>query len=304
MPSLRAATLPFLIVLIFYGSVFSAPVSGFFLPDSVNEMTLKYRKVKNLIVLSVIINDSVRVNLILDTGCRNLVLFGKRFQKLMQLNTSRQVQFSGLGSGSPVHGYLSLSNKVSIHQVLGEKIPVVVVPNQNILSIYRDVDGVIGYDIFFKFEIELNPRAQTITFRPATGAIAPVGFTQIPLRVVDSRPVMSSEIFIKKSPSKKCDLMIDTGSTLGLLLKTTNINEFDRPKSDIVIGYGFNGAISGYEIVSEKISVEGLEMYDLFTGVIQSQWHNHASIGMAILKDYVLILNYCKSYACLKRIEA
>src|SRR5687767_14368562 len=103
-------------LIFFYTSSFASPNFGFCLPDSVNEMTLHYRAVRNLIILPVIINDSIKVNLILDTGCRNLVLFGKRFQKLLELNPGRQVQFSGLGSGKPVSGFLSLSNKTSIHQ--------------------------------------------------------------------------------------------------------------------------------------------------------------------------------------------
>ena len=238
----------------------------------------------------------------MDTGCRNLVLFGRRFQKLFQHNPDKQVQFSGLGSRGPVRGFLSLNNKVSINLVLGERIPIIVVPNKGILSQYTEVHGVIGYEIFLKFEIELNPQARTITFRPAARAFAPEGFSKVPLRVVDSRPVMNSDILIDSKTKRKCDLMIDTGSTLGLLLKTTNIEEFDYPLAEKVIGLGFNGPISGYQTNSEKLSLEGFEISDLPTGIIQSQWHNYASIGMEILKDYILVLNYCKSYACFKRI--
>src|SRR4051812_38731006 len=110
-----------IVLVVLFNTAFSNPRYGFYLPDSVSEMTLHYRCVKNLIVLPVAINDSILVNLILDTGCRNLVLFGKRFQRLLKLNSGKQIQFSGLGTGKPVHGFLSLSNSVSIHQVLGEK---------------------------------------------------------------------------------------------------------------------------------------------------------------------------------------
>jgi hypothetical protein len=40
------------------------------------------------------------------------------------------------------------------------------------------------------------------------------------------------------------------------------------------------------------------------TGIVSSEWHNNASIGMDILKDYIVILNYCEAYACFKRREA
>lgn len=302
MKSLRPIILQVTILVFFCNVTFSSPTrSGFYLPDSVEEMTLRYKAVKGLIVLPVIINDSINLNLILDTGCRNLVLFGKRFQKLLQLNPSRQIQFSGLGSGKPVHGFLSLQNKVSIEQVLGESIPVVVVPERNVLGVYENVHGVIGYDIFLKFEIELNTLARTITFRPAMKATAPSGYVQVPLRIVDSRPIMSSNILVRSEKDKSYDLMIDTGSTLGLLLKTTNMKDFDHSTAQRVIGLGFNGPIHGYRTTADRLQLEGMHMEDLPTGIIESPWHNYASIGMEVLKEYVLVLNYCKSYACFRK---
>lgn len=301
MKSLRPLLLQVTILIFFCNVTFSSPRSGFYLPDSVEEMTLRYKAVKGLIVLPVIINDSISLNLILDTGCRNLVLFGKRFQKLLQLNPSRQVQFSGLGSGKPVHGFLSLHNKVSIEQVLGESIPVVVVPERNVLGVYDNVHGVIGYDIFLKFEIELNTLARTITFRPAMKATAPSGYVQVPLRIVDSRPIMSSHILVNADKNRAYDLMIDTGSTLGLLMKTTNMDDFNHGTAQRVIGLGFNGPIHGYRTTADRLQLEGMHMEDLPTGIIESPWHNYASIGMEVLKEYVLVLNYCKSYACFRK---
>ena len=78
--------------------------SGFHLPDSMTSITFRYKTIKNLIMLPVRINDTLVVNLILDTGTRNIVLFGKRFQKYFTTQPNRPIQFSGLGSGKPVIG--------------------------------------------------------------------------------------------------------------------------------------------------------------------------------------------------------
>jgi hypothetical protein len=193
------------------------PGTGFSIPDSISEVTFKFRTVGNLILLPVTINDSIRVNLVLDTGCRNLVLFGKRFTKLFKQHPSRSIQFSGW-NGKPVVGSLSLDNKVSINAVLGKKIPVVVVSDQNLFEAYRQVDGVIGYDIFIKFEVELSLDQQLITFRPASTADISPDYEKIPIRVEDSRPIISSVIFFPGKEDSRA-IMIDTGSSLGLLLK-------------------------------------------------------------------------------------
>lgn len=295
----------FLFVIVTYGVVFgSGPRAGFYLPDSVNEVTLTYRTVSGLIILPVIINDSVEVNLILDTGCRNLVLFGKKFGRLLNVNPAKPVEFSGLGDGKPVKGLLSIGNKVSIRQVLGEQIPVVVVRGNSIFSGYPNVDGVIGYDIFVRFEVELNAGTRTITFRPAARAEVPYGYEPMPLRIVDARPVMQSQISFGAGPSKDLELMIDTGSSLGLLLKTTTIGELISGRRAQVLGIGFNGPLSGYRLVSDRLILHGMEIEAVPTGIVSSPWHDNASIGMEVLKDYILVLNYCKLYACLKKKEA
>ncbi|MBL7859027.1 MAG: retropepsin-like domain-containing protein [Cyclobacteriaceae bacterium] len=300
---LRLLFLQVFFLIIFCGSTFSLPNSGFYLPESVQELTLRFHSHRNLIVLPVVINDSIRVNLVLDTGCRNLVLFGKKFQKLFVHEHGKKVQFSGLGSGGPVFGTVSLKNKVSIDAVLGDDIPVVIVPDKNIFAQYKNVHGVIGYDIFTKFEIELNPRQQLITFRPAFTVKPSPGYIHIPIRIEDSRPILDSNIQLDNS-MHACNLMIDTGSSLGLLLKTTDLNRYDVRREEKELGLGLNGSIIGYETTARALFLDGIALTILPVGIIESSWHNYASIGMGVLKDYAIVLNYCKAYVGFRKLTA
>ena len=303
MKTLRSFFLQALFLIIFCSSTFSLPNSGFYLPESVEEVSMRFRSLRNLIILPVVINDTVQVNLILDTGCRNLVLFGRKFQELFITESGKRVQFSGLGSGGPVLGMVSLKNKVTIDAVLGHDIPVVVVPQKNIFAQYSNVHGVIGYDIFTKFEIELNPRRQLITFRPAFTSHPSQGYTHVPIRIEDSRPILDSNILLANG-MHDCNLMIDTGSSLGLLLKTTDLGRYDVQNESKELGKGFNGLIIGYETVASTLQLDGFFMNTIPTGIIESCWHNYASIGMEVLKDYAFVLNYCKAYVGFKKLPA
>jgi hypothetical protein len=285
-------------------SVQALPDSGFFLPDSVTEMRLNYRTVDNLIVLPVVINDSVSVNLILDTGCRNLVLFGKRFERFFSIHYDRKIYFSGLGNGKPASGALSLFNKVSISQVLGEQIPVVVVPDRNLFSRYKDVDGVIGYEIFLKFEIEINPVLKIITFRPAMRSAISGDFTKVDLEIADCRPVIKSHLSIDGKSVLDYDLMIDTGSVLGLLIKTTDADFFQSVNKRPFHARGFNGPLSGCSLTSKKLTIGNYNFMKVETGVIVSTKYDHASLGMSVLKDYIVVINYYKSYVGFRSINA
>jgi len=284
------------------GTPTNTTIAGFSMPDTLHEVTLKYNTVGNLILLPVTINDTIRVNLILDTGCRNLVLFGRRFNKLFEMQADRTVQFSGLGSGKPVVGTLSLGNKVSIGAVIGRKIPLVVVPGQNLFGPHADVDGVIGYDIFIKFEVELQLARQLITFRPASTRELSSEYERIAIRVEDSLPVVQSTIFFSGKQGHPCDLILDTGSSLGLLVKTCDLEKFPSQIQKRVIGRGLNGNISGIETEAERLLLDGVEMKALHAGIIYSGYRNQASVGMEILTGFDIVINYCKAYAGFRKL--
>lgn len=269
------------------------------MPDSIEEVTIRFKRTNNLILLPVTINDSIQVNLILDTGCRNVVLFGKRFQKEFKISPEKRVEFSGLGSGNSISGKISLDNKVAIGAVLGERIPVVVVPNPNLFGSYVGVDGIIGYDIFIKFEIELLTSQQLITFRPAQTAQLSDDYNLIPIRVEDSRPIIQSTITMlgKEEP---IDIMIDTGSSLGLLLKTNEGSELFRNVRTVVLGRGLNGPIEGVNVRAEGVRLHNFMLRRVPVGVVHTAWAGMPSVGMDVLREYSLVLNYCRGYAGLK----
>jgi predicted aspartyl protease len=122
------------------------------------------------------------------------------------------------------------------------------------------------------------------------------------LKIVDSRPVMESSIIFDRKNTAACDLMIDTGSSIGLLLKTTDLTQFHHFFQEKLIGRGLNGPLYGYETRTERLRLGDFEMNSLQANIVESEWHNHASIGMEIMKNYIVVLNYCKSYACFKKI--
>ena len=290
-----------LFFLVVHFSFASSPKAGFSMPDNVAEVTIKFRRTMNLIILPVTINDSITVNLILDTGCRNLLLFGERFQKQFSLEPDKKISFSGLGDGDPVNGKLALNNKVSIHTLIGESIPVVIISDQSLFPAHSNIHGIIGYDIFIKFEIEFSLAKEWITFRPADIVEMSTEYEKIPLRIKDSRPLIQSKVFFSANEGQDSDVMIDTGSTLGLIFKTSDLKSFSTGNSKKIIGRGLNGDLTGIDTHAVKLVLNTYEIKTPSVGIIYSAGHNYASVGMDIMKNYTVVLNYCKAYAGFKR---
>lgn len=289
------------LILICSNILYATSPSGFYLPEPIEQVTLRYTNVNNLIVLPVVINGNLQVNLILDTGTRSIVLFGKRFEKLFKFIPNRNVQFSGMGNGKPVDGKLSINNQVEMTSLIGERISLVVVPGKNVFAGNPKIDGIIGYDIFQRFEVEIDPKQKTITFRSPESRIIPPGFTQIPMRIENTKPIIDSKILLESGFNLSTNLMIDTGSQLSILLKTTN-ESLLNPRLSEELGVGMSGSIKGIKTISQIIYLAGINFNNQPTGIILSAWHNYGSIGMGLLKEYTIILNYAGAYACLKKL--
>jgi hypothetical protein len=132
-------------------------------PDSTNEITVPYRTRNNYYVIPVLINDSLSVNLLLDPHCKSVILFGKRYQKLLERKRKNVERLNT--SGTKRTPLKSLNNKISIGPALGENISIVVLPNSNPFNFFTSVNGVMGYDILSDCEIIINKKEETMTIR-------------------------------------------------------------------------------------------------------------------------------------------
>jgi hypothetical protein len=129
----------------------------------------------------------------------------------------------------------------------------------------------------------------------------PADYEKIPLRIKDSRPLVQSKVFFSAHEGQDYDLMLDTGSALGLIFKTSDLNLFSKSNSKKIIGRGLNGDLTGFDTDAIKLVLNTIEIKTSSVGVIYSPWHNYASAGMNIMKNYTVVLNYCKAYAGFKK---
>jgi len=269
----------------------------FTIEDGTCEVTFIYRKFNELIVLSAQLNNSVSVNLILDTGFRNTILFGKKFQREVNSFTSKTISFSGLGNGSSLIGKISLDNELKFNGLKGSGVVIIVVPSRQFVNEMPGIDGVIGYDLLRWFEIEVNPKMSTVTFRHPEGNSIPDGFTKLDLNKEEVLPIVSGQIQAAPHTSNVLPLLIDTGSQLGVLLKSQQIDSSECE----VMARGLCGFIMGAEASGERFWIGQVHMASGFLfSVIPTDKEEMLSIGMDFLKDYVFIINSVEQYFAFK----
>src|SRR5690606_8013317 len=164
-------------------------------------------------------------------GCQTLILFGRRFEKVFDLVPDFRVTFSGIGTGDPAVGSVALDNTITMGPILGDQLPIIVVPGKHIFRQHLRVDGLIGSDLFTRFEIEIHPSRHEIVFRPAFHRTLPSVYLHILLRLASDRPSIAATFGLPEN-NKVSEMLIDTGSSLYVLLASSDKKHIG-PKSKI-----------------------------------------------------------------------
>jgi hypothetical protein len=155
-----SARLIVLLISILNISIVSAQESASGEPDADINIVHFYKKNK-LIVVPAIINDTLKVNFIVDPRCKSVVLFGKRFEKLLR-------PVHGGATGSSKNDHLLLNNKITIGPATTENIAIAIVPNMDPMNFFTSVHGIIGFNMFGNYDISMDKKKQIITFTPTT----------------------------------------------------------------------------------------------------------------------------------------
>jgi len=178
--------------------------------------------------------------------------------------------------------------------VQGNSIPIIVVPERNIADRENHIHGVIGYDIFISLEVEVHPSLQQIYFRSGLTDHFPAGYSEIPIRIVDTKPMLQSKMTLPEG-DLDMDIFIDTGSILGLFLKSSDKSKFRNCNEIHLIGKGMNGGIRGIFSEAKFLRVGEEELPNIPVHTIFAN-HDNGSVGMGVLKNYSFVINYARGF--------
>lgn len=285
-----------LLILLSSWSAFSA--GGYDFLAGKSSTTIHFDLFRNLIVIPAIINDSVKVKLILDTGTRSMLLYGKRFVSMPNLTTSRHIKVSGWGSPDGIDAGVSYPNKIVLGSVKGEGLAVAVVPKRSLFEERPGIDGIIGYELFVKFVVEINYKTRTIRLFEKMPYGHADGFTSLPLEINRAMPQVQSSIVMNDKSTINLRLLIDTGSSLGLTVfsKERFLNhsgELPHP-----VGFGLNGIIKGFDLYIRHFFLGDLKVKSLASCVVNVDEHPDesftycGSVGAEFLKKHIVIFDY------------
>ena len=224
---------------------------GFVMPPKTKKIEVPFEIYNNLIVIPVTINDKLTLQFILDTGAESAILTEKLFGDLLGLNYVRQINVNAPGEMDSLEAFVATNIKMSLPgDISGVGLNMLVL-KEDYLELNKnlgvEVYGIIGYDVFSRFTINIDYDNKLLTFYSPDTFKPRKSQTRIPMKVINTKPFITMSVQ-QKERVDTVTLMVDSGASHAMLLDVDSMNQINLPKEILptALGQGLAGEIPGY----------------------------------------------------------
>lgn len=288
--------------------------NNFFFNSDVSEK-IDFELINNLIILPLEINGAP-LSFVLDTGVSRPILFNLSERDSIDLKNTESFFLHGLGANGKIEALKSKQNTFKIGNIVGRNQDLYVVFDKSINFTPRLgilVHGIIGYDLFKDFIVEINYNSKFIRLHKPSSFKVKMSkkWKRIPITINRKKPYLDAVVTIDTIEAP-VQLLIDTGSSDALwLFKDDSLGI--KPKKGLAfrdyLGQGLSGSVYG-----NRSRVDDFKLGDFSLKGSNVAFPDSASINMAriykerngslggnILKRFNLFFNYSKSELYLKK---
>jgi len=283
---------------------FMASAQYFDLPDDEKFQKVRFELINNVIVIPLEVNGA-ELSFIFDSGVSSPILFNLIENDSIQLNKVSEVTIRGLGGGEPIQALSSRNNEFKIGSILNSSQDLYVVLDESLNfspSLGIPVHGIIGYDLFRDFVVEINYAAQYIKFHN------PELYTEkarkksqtLPLSIVRRKAYVDGSVVLNDSKEIPVRMLLDTGSSDAIWLFENEIIGVPDKNYDDFLGRGLAGDIYGKRTKVRNIKIGDFIIEDAKTAfpnqesfrAVKSLGNRNGSLGGEVLKRFNFIFDY------------
>lgn len=309
-------TVVFLIVLLFIGAE-AISQGKFQLENGADKQSISFKFSNNLIIFPIEVNGRP-LNFILDSGVGATLLFNLNPRDSVMLHNMEKVRLQGLGSEEPVEAVLSKGNLFTFGNIRGF--------NQSLYLILDDsfdlstklgitIHGIIGYELFKDFVIDINYGTKRINFYNAANHKHKVckKCETLELDFFKLKPYVNvgvklAEVSAKIIPVK---LLVDSGGSDALWLFENSHPDILPPKMffNDFLGEGLSGTVYGKRAKINALVIGKFELKNPTVSFPDSTSISYArqfeerngSLGASVLKRFKVTFDYRNRKISLKK---
>lgn len=292
---------------------------GFRLPEGRNSHTVPFELIDNLIVVDIIMNNTLPLKFIIDTGVRTAILTEKTFTDLLNIQYSRIIKIPVPGTQNIVEAYIAPNISLDMNGMIGKGHALLVL-EEDLLELKHilghNVQGILGYELFSRFIIELNYQNKIMTlYNPKGFAKKNIAnnnkFKRIPITIEDTKPYCMADVVLKNGTVLRAKLMLDTGASHSILLIQESDSSIELPEPRIYshIGRGLGGDINGYIGRITSLQFADFKFTDVIATFPEERFYNmdttrvfrNGTLGGGIFSRFRMIFDYVHGYVYLKK---
>lgn len=288
---------------------------SFHLKKNVDKQVVKFKLVNNLIIIPVELNG-VKLSFILDSGVNKPIVFNLTQTDSVEIKNPEEIYLKGLGSGSPIRAYKAEGNRFKIgDNVYNNNQLLYLVLDQGINLSSRigfPVHGIIGYDIFRDFVVEIKYASKKMVLHnPKSYKYRKNNkYNILPIEVKKNKSFIKAAVVLHDK-KEEVELLIDSGSSDALWLFENTSDAIKVPPKyfEDFLGKGLSGSVYGkrghakmfimadYTLEEAKVAFpDSLSLLHL-----TNLGERNGSIGGEILKRFNVIFDYKKKQISLKK---
>jgi len=278
----------------------------FALKNGMKNDKIQFKLINNLIVFSVIVND-VELSFLLDSGVSKPVIFNVLNEgDSLEIKNTESVFVRGLGGGLPIKALRSKNNKFEIGQAINYNQDLYVILDSSLDFAPRlgiPIHGIIGYDLFKEFIVEINYVSQYIKLHdPKLYKKKSCRKCEIfNLEFHKNKPYLNAKLENRKLESK-IKLLIDSGGSDALWLFEDSKKGVYPPEKYYTdfLGNGLSGTIHGKRAIVDKLMLKSFTLKNINVAFPDSSSIAYArklksrngSISGKLLKRFNHIVDY------------
>lgn len=241
---------------------------------------------------------------LLDTGATPTAVFtSPRIDGLGLETGGRRLGVTGAGDGEGVQSSFSREIDLSIGPAEIVGMTPLVIPHEP-LPFFHDretvyFDGVIGYDLFKRFAVEVDRRAGLVRLHPPGADIPGLSprAVRVPLQIRGGDAFLIVQIQVENDgPLVDAHMHLDTGmNKVASLIPGRHPSFASAPDADISTGVGVSGTLDITEDRVASLSLGGLALADApvaYVGSPDPYNGRHGRLGVAALNRFRYVIDY------------
>ena len=255
-----------LCVLFFVGlnlSVFSQ--GNFELRNGIRDK-IHFKLVNNLIVIPVTVNG-VSLSFLLDTGVSKPIIFNFfNLKEELSINKTELIHIQGLGNDEPIEALRSSNNIVVVGEAvsLTQDLFAIIDSSINFMpSLGIPIHGIIGYDIFKDFVVEINYSRRFIKLYNPKRYDSKLSrkWRKLDLKFYNKKPIIEASVTVNNQVIP-VNLLMDTGGSDALWLFENPAQSLSIPPHtfDDFLGNGLSGTIFGKRTIVESFRLKDYQL--------------------------------------------